>query len=314
MVRTFVDWMHLLRVEHALMTFFAVIIAELIVTSGGSLPSTVNILGFRPDFVFFAFFTALGPALITAGSFILNDLQGFESDQENKRWERPLVRGVIGKKKALKASVALFVSGLSIAFLVNLYCFLLALAFSVFAVYYDPVLKKRPLIGNAFIASSMAIPFLYGNLAVLPSAYSSMFPPQISFYGPIIVFSLIAFVVGLGRELIITLRDVEGDRMVGAKTLPMLLGKRKTAWAASIFLISAILLSFLPLLPSGAFNVGDSFNIYYFSLISVTDALLITVILKILHSQSVSTLKACRNISLAALIVGLFAFSTFAFS
>ncbi len=303
----FWDWLHLVRAEHALMTFFAIIISEMVVTHASlppSFPAHWLVLGFPA----FAFFSALGPALVTAGSFVLNDYQGFASDYANKRWERPLVRGAISRQGARDASIALFLAGLALAFLVNAGAFLITLAFSIAAVLYDPVLKKKPFFGNAYIAASMAIPFFYGYFAVVFTVPGAVFSAQIildMLKEPVTFLAMVAFLVGLGRELIITLRDVHGDKKVGATTLPMVIGAKNTVRLASFFILSAVALSFAPLL--------KQFYLYYFFFIAITDALLLLVVVKILSSQSLPTLKTCRNLSLAALIVGLFAFSTLAF-
>ncbi|MFA6049358.1 MAG: geranylgeranylglycerol-phosphate geranylgeranyltransferase [Candidatus Micrarchaeia archaeon] len=298
------DWMHLIRAEHALMTFFAIIISEMVVTQA-SLPPAFPEFWRNLGFPIFAFFSALGPALVTAASFILNDVQGFASDHANKRFERPLVRGTISKTRARNASIVLFALGLAASFFVNAYAFLITLGFSILAVAYDPVLKKKPFLGNLYIAGSMAIPFVYGNVAASVSAQTFTIPPQLALDDSIVVFSLVAFVVGLGRELIITLRDVHGDRAVGALTLPMVIGARNTVRLSSFFIISAVALSMVPLL--------QQFYVYYLFFISGTDALLLFTIYKINKSHDTATLKACRNYTLLALIIGLFAFSTLAF-
>ncbi len=301
----FWDWLHLMRAEHALMTFFAVIIAEMIITHA-SLPPAFPAHWLALGFPAFAAFSALGPSLITAASFILNDVQGFSSDYANKRWERPLVRGVIARRKALHAAIILFALGIVLTWFVNPFAFLIALGFSILAIAYDPIFKKKPFLGNAYIASTMAIPFIYGNVAVSVSAQTFTLPPQVAIDQTIVFLSLLAFTVGLGRELIITLRDVKGDRKTGATTLPMILGAKNTVYLSSFFILSAIALSLAPMI--------RQFNPYYAFFISITDALLLLVVYKTLTDASEHSLKACRNYSLLALIIGLFAFSTLAFS
>ncbi len=303
----FWDWLHLIRAEHALMTFFAIVISEMVVTHA-SLPPSFPTHWLALGFPLFAFFSALGPALVTAGSFVLNDYQGFASDYANKRWERPLVRGAISRQAAIWASAAFFATGIALSFFVNVSAFLITLGFSIAAFLYDPVLKKKPFLGNLYIASSMAIPFFYGYFAVVFTVPGTMFSMQIILdllKEPVTFLAMVAFLVGLGRELIITLRDVHGDKKVGATTLPMVIGAKNTVKLASFFILSAVALSFAPLL--------EQFYFYYFFFIAITDALLLLVVVKILSSTALATLKSCRNLSLAALIVGLFAFSTLAF-
>jgi len=110
------------------------------------------------------FFTAL---FLEASTFALNDYYDFEIDKKNKRVDRPLVRGDISKNTALYLFFILFPLGIACSYFVNLTCFIIALVTALFAIFYDVVLKKIKLLGNFFIAYTMAIPFIFGAASVL---------------------------------------------------------------------------------------------------------------------------------------------------
>ncbi|MBI5224292.1 geranylgeranylglycerol-phosphate geranylgeranyltransferase [Candidatus Micrarchaeota archaeon] len=280
------DWLKLARIEHSALVAIAIVISQALSAkfSGGSFAITYANL-----------FPALGPFFITAGAFILNDYFGFETDRLNGRKERPIVGGRIGKEIALKASLFLMCLGLLLSLFVNFNCFAIALVFAFLSAIYDKVLKPLPLVGNVFIASSMAISFIYGNFAV-----ALVIQPII------LLFVGISFFAGVGRELIITLRDVEGDRKIGAKTLPMALGPKNTILLAAVLFGIAIMLSWQPM--------QQQYVSPYAFLIYANNLLLIKSLLLLADKQNEKNFKKTRNYTLVAILLGLLAFATLIFN
>ena len=136
------DWLRLTRAEHGFIVFLAVVVSQFVVTK-------------KLDSSFF--FPALGPLLITWGAFAWGDYFGLKSDTFLGRDSLPLVSGKIKPRHALWVGAFLMLTGAGLTFFVNAPAFAMALAYTAGAMAYDPVLKKRPLLGNAFIASSMAV-------------------------------------------------------------------------------------------------------------------------------------------------------------
>ncbi len=276
----FNDWLKLSRIEHSALVAIAIVISQALSAkfSGGSFSISYASL-----------FPALGPFFITAGAFILNDYFGFETDRLNGRKDRPLVGGRIGKEIALRAAVFLMCLGLLLSLFVNFNCFAIAVVFAFLSAIYDKVLKPLPLVGNVFIASSMAISFIYGNFAVV----NELQPIILLFVG-------ISFFAGIGRELIITLRDVEGDGKIGAKTLPMILGPKNTILLAALLFGIAIMLSWQPM--------QMQYVSPYAFLIYANNLLLIKSLLLLANKQDGKNFKKARNYTLAAILLGLLAF------
>ena len=163
------------------------------------------------------------------------------------------------------------------------------MVFAFLSAIYDKVLKPLPLVGNVFIASSMAISFIYGNFAVV----NELQPIILLFVG-------ISFFAGIGRELIITLRDVEGDGKIGAKTLPMILGPKNTILLAALLFGIAIMLSWQPM--------QMQYVSPYAFLIYANNLLLIKSLLLLANKQDGKNFKKARNYTLAAILLGLLAF------
>ncbi|MBI5229526.1 geranylgeranylglycerol-phosphate geranylgeranyltransferase [Candidatus Micrarchaeota archaeon] len=278
------DWWRLARAEHALMVFFAIIVSEIIVLKGSfSLDSSL-------------FFPALGPILITLASFIINDYFDYPTDKANKRVDRPLVSGGIKRQDALVASILLFFFGILSSFFVNAYCFLLAFSYAFLSVIYTPVLKRIPAAGNAFVATTYPISFLYGNFAESNTVLLL-----------VTIFSITAFFAGLGREFLNTLRDVRGDRKSGISTLPMIIGAKRTVLFSSVAFGLAVFASWLPIV------FPFKLNLFFILVMAVADTFFLMVVFKSMRDHSLKTLRECRNLSLLGMVVGLLAFASLAF-
>ena len=281
----------LFRTEHALITFFGVLVGELLVTRSFSLS---------------LLFPTIGPVLITLAAFVINDYFGLKTDKANGRRDRPLVSGKIKPETALYAAIVLFAFGLAFTWFVNSLVFILAAVYVFLTLLYDNVFKKLPLVGNLFIALTMTAPFVYGNFAVANFLLPS-----------VMLISIIAFLTGTGCELIITLRDVAGDKRAGGTTLPMLIGPKNTVILSAVLISMAVLLSFAPLLsflnilPFLEKTTSDA-QVLYVALVSICDYLLLTAVFITLKSQDLVTLKECRNKTLLALAIGVLAFLSFA--
>ncbi|NYZ76105.1 UbiA family prenyltransferase [Candidatus Micrarchaeota archaeon] len=271
----------LVRLEHSFMLAVAVAVGEAIALH--AIPQ-YNLL----------LLSILPPMLVSAASFAINDYFDLKSDRINKRMDRPLVSGEITPRNALLLSLLLFVLGIAISTLINFNCFLITLAFAIFAYLYSFKFKDIAVVGNVYIALTMAVPFVYGALAVSIEAPS-----------PVLLLSSIAFVSGLAREIMGTARDVRGDRKGrGSKTLPMLIGVRNSLMLSSLLYIIGIALSVIPYL----YIKPYAGNILYAIPALLADLMLAYIAVFSLKETSAGFMKSSRNISLAAMCVALLGF------
>jgi geranylgeranylglycerol-phosphate geranylgeranyltransferase len=172
---------------------------------------------------------------IPSYSMIINDYYDIEIDRINAP-HRPLVSGKINIKTALALAVVLLISGLTISALLNALSFAIAALFAVISYLYSWKFKRSGLIGNFLVASSMAIPFVYGSIISMN-------------FGPIpFILAGVAFFAGTSREIIKGISDVEGDMKKGVRTLTITQGAKKASIYAFIFMIVAVILSFFPLI------------------------------------------------------------------
>lgn len=272
--------LRLTRIEHSVMLVIAVIAAELIARGIPSIPVFILSL--------------VTPIFISMAAFAINDYFDLKVDKINKK-KRPLVTMELFPDDALRITALCLVVGILASAFINLYAFLIALVFGLLALLYSYRLKGIPLIGNAYIGFSMAIPFIYGSYVVSSSIGLN-----------IILVSLMIFFSGVAREIHGTIRDLHGD--VGARnlsTLPSIIGVEGSAMLAMLLyllaiIISVYLFSFIPPFRS---------NLFYIVLIAVSDLMLLYTGLGYLqrHKRNSSFYDNARNVSLAAMVVALLA-------
>ena len=214
----------LTRFEHALMFVFAVLVAEVIASAGIPPLNTALIL------------SLLVPVFSEMGSFALNDYLDIKTDKLNRKMDRPLVKGTITPGFAKWFSCACLLLSVVLAYFINMPAFIIALIFNALAVIYDWKLKDTPLLGNAYIALTMAIQFIFGSYVISPALGSLN-----------LTLALLGFVAGLAREIVKSVQDVEGDvKARSSRTLPVVIGKDASLGLALVLYFIFIPLSALP--------------------------------------------------------------------
>lgn len=209
----------IIRPLNCIMAAIAVYIASLI--SGLSLYPTLPVI-----------YALASVFLICAAGMVVNDYFDVEIDRVNKP-QRPIPSGRISKRKALAYSYLLFGIGVYVAYLINVFTFILAIIASALLVMYAWKLKKIILIGHLAISTLVALTFIYGGLINLN-------------YLPTLSLAILAFLSNVGREIYKSIEDELGDKTAGLQTIAIKYGVIRARAIASIFLLFAIVLSFLP--------------------------------------------------------------------
>ncbi|MCX8205815.1 MAG: UbiA family prenyltransferase [Candidatus Micrarchaeota archaeon] len=207
----------LVRIEHSVMLVLGVITA-------------IVLLDLQFTYVQLILLS-LCPFLVSAGAFALNDYFDAESDRRNRK-DRPIVRGDVSKQFALWLGISLLSLGALLAFPLGMHAFSIALVFAFLSVLYDWKLKDVALIGNSIIAASMAIVFIFTEVA-LAGTISQL----------TLLVCTASFLSGLGREIQKTVQDVEGDTKARkSMTLPVIIGKAASLHLSLVFIFAASLL------------------------------------------------------------------------
>jgi geranylgeranylglycerol-phosphate geranylgeranyltransferase len=227
---------------------------------------------------------------IGAACHPLNDYFDYEVDKVVHP-KRPLPSGLFKPITAVYMSLILFLISLALSSFINIFCFSINLIGIALIFSYELSLKNKGLSGNMLVAFTAALSFNYGGAMV-----GDLFRPTF--------FTVIAFFIFFGREIIMDVRDFEGDRHTRV-TLPLKIGKKKAVYLGSgMITISVILLLFVPLF-YGSFHS-------WFELLAVPLALftIYTVSLSIVDMNNVrktaELLRVVMILGLVSFIAGIF--------
>ena len=266
----------LIRPLNSTMVGFAVIVG--MVVSGFTKMSYLSAaLGFLTGF------------LISGYSMIINDRYDIEVDRVNNP-NRPLVKGSVSIKEAEVAAVTLLVLGLATSILLGWLTLFIAALFALIAWLYNYRVKRYGLLGNMLVSASVAIPYIYGAVAI-----GAADEPLIYF------LALTSFLAGLGREVVKTICDVKGDEIRDVRSVARVWGAGAAAKVSSIFFISAILTSLLPIMLG---LLGLTYGI----LVSAPICIFIALTIKILRDSSAESAYLVKRVALLGMLLGLIAF------
>ena len=206
----------------------------------------------------------VGTFFASAGGMVINDYFDFDIDSVNKP-ERPIPRGQISRGGALYFSFALFGCAVVCAAFTNIWCIIVGIPALLLIILYSWKLKRKLFVGNVAVAALSGLALLYGGIASGSIHLVS-------------ILAVIAFFATIAREMAKDIEDVEGDRLGGSQSVPVILGVEKTAQIASIFLFLAIVFSFLP-------YTYDIFGWWYVAMIIPVDLVMLYVGLQMLSKK-----------------------------
>jgi len=199
---------------------------------------------------------------ITSGSMAFNDY--FDRDIDKKiHPNRPIPSGKIRPIQALIFSITLFIISLLVSLLINPLCFVIAVITIDLLVLYETIFKNQAFLGNMIVAFIVAISFSFGGAAIGNIKIS-------------LEFTLLAFFLMLGRELLMDVTDMEGDKL-NRYTLPMKIGEKKSVYIACFFLFISVLFLFMPAL-TGIFS-----NYYLIFILPVQALIIYSTILPLIN-------------------------------
>lgn len=191
----------------------------------------MNVFIFLPIFyatnnVKFAFVHTLPFIVMLSGEVALNDCVDIEKDRINKP-QRPLVKGNINVSSALRLTIAIIILGIVLGCIIyrdsheRLICFAVV---SIVLACYNIKSRIIPLIKTIITATTtvLALSFVYTFISIDLSRY---------------LFLGAAFFFILGRELLMDIRDIEGDKRFNYETLAVLCGPTKIRKIALLSLV-----------------------------------------------------------------------------
>jgi 4-hydroxybenzoate polyprenyltransferase len=208
--------------------------------------------------------------LIAAGGYVVNDIEDVEIDRLNKPENKRIVERIYPLSICWKIYWVITILGffisLYLAFFIHNFVQLVLYPAAVALLWaYSKWFKRQPLIGNLVVSGFCAFVawvVLYAQTLTTPIRKAS-----INFKGDydlnyqkfsinvLLVFgvyAIFAFMSTLFREIIKDMEDVTGDKAQGCRTLPVLLGIKKTKIIA--FIIGCLFVNSLITLSIFFFN------------------------------------------------------------
>ena len=244
----------LIRLDLSFAAAICVVAGEILALSG--IPSLGQIIaGFSCGF------------FISASALVLNDYFDLESDRINAP-NRPLPSGMVSKSEIIYLTVFTTLLGLYSAFVLGMSVLIIGIIFWIIGVLYNWKLKRTGLFGNIMVASSVAITFIIGGIAVGN-------PWNVTVWS----FGLMAFLVDLGEEISADAMDLEGDKLQNSKSIAIVWGRKVALKVSSLLFGLVILVSFFPLI------FGNLGNVYLLAM-TVIDANIIYFVYKLLRSKT----------------------------
>jgi len=233
-------------------------------------------------------FAAISGIALGAAGNAWNDICDAAADRVNRPGgARPVAAGQIARGTADLIVFLGALVGLAAAALVSGWQVVAAVAALIVMLAYSPVLKPRPAVGNVAVALVAGSPPFYGALAVGAPAAGVV---------PWVLAAWLHFV----REIVKDVEDESGDRVIGRRTLPIVVGRRPAqvvAAGAGLLFIPASLL-----LPRSAGYGGAYFLI---ALVAQMAVLVAATWLLLGRVERVSTLlKSAMVAGLVALVAG----------
>lgn len=154
----------------------------------------------------------LATLAISSAANAWNDYRDIEIDKINQP-QRPLPSGAITPKAALIFSVVMTLVSVLLAALINLPAFLIAVSSAVLLYIYSWRLKSTILLGNVVVAFISGLSAVFGGVAA-------------GNVGPSLWLAAIIFTAIMGREVLKTMADYEGDLRQQIRTISTAWGRR----------------------------------------------------------------------------------------
>ena len=167
--------------------------------------------------------------LIAASGYIVNDIYDYNLDQINKP-----EKVVLGKFLKSRDAIIIYMMFNFLAIVLSIFLcmkieqeiYILVFLLIIYCLWlYSKKLKKYKTIGNILIAFFISLSIL--NVPLF--SYKNILSDDRFFVFLIIsIFSVLAFLINIKREIIKDIEDIEGDKIHKVKSLPIIFGTKKS--------------------------------------------------------------------------------------
>ena len=218
----------------------------------------------------------LATVLIAAGGYVINNIIDQSTDRINKP-NQVIVGKSISEADAYTIYMGLTIAGVAIGFYLSnvilkpgFAAIFIMIAATLYL--YATSLKQMMIIGNCIVALMLSCSVLIiGVFDLLPATDSTNQQQMKVVFSILLDYALFTFIINFLREIVKDIEDVDGDYNQGMSTLPIVIGKSRTA--KTVFG-----LSFMPLILLLVY-----INVYLLNLLFTTLYLLLFVVGPLLY-------------------------------
>ena len=220
---------------------------------------------------------------------VSNDIYDYEVDRVNQP-TRPLPSGKITVRQATTFSIILLLLGLVSSLELGFANLGIAALFALIGWYYNYRGKQSGLFGNSLVALSLAIPYIFGSIALGNYSINLAY-----------LLALTSFLAGMGREVLKGVSDVEGDRIRNVRTVALVRGTGLAKTLSAIFFLLAVGSSVLPLV----FGLLGKATDLYVVLILIPDGIFLYLSYRVLKVKNVGETPKLKSVALGGMMLGL---------
>jgi geranylgeranylglycerol-phosphate geranylgeranyltransferase len=271
----------MIRPANSILVGFAVVVGIAITSNN-----------YREIFSLTSLFGFLTGFLVSSFSMVSNDIYDYEVDRVNQP-SRPLPNGRVTVQQAKNFSLILLILGLASSLTLGLANLAIAALFALIGWYYNYKGKQSGLFGNSLVALSLAIPYIFGSIALGNYSINLAY-----------LLALTSFLAGMGREILKGVSDIEGDRIRDVRTVASVQGIRVAKYLSALFFLLAVASSVFPALFG---LLGKAFTLYVI-LILIPDGIFLYLSYRVLKVTDVRETLRLKSFALGGMMLGLLIF------
>lgn len=239
---------------------------------------------------------------IIGAGYVINDIYDVEIDSVNKS-ENRIVERVISKKVAWRFYASLTLIGIVLsallAIIVRSWWFGFSFCSLVFILWlYSYRLKRKLLVGNLLVAFLTVLPIVFVWWLYILQMPDLLKNQELMAW--VFGYAGFAFLMNLLREIIKDMEDVPGDRIIGCRTLPIVLGIHRSKIIVNIIAVFTIFLLI------GIVYVLASYNYTTISLYLMATTLvpILAIIRGVIHAKSKDDFHRMSTLSKLIMLLG----------
>lgn len=276
-VFTFGGFIKIIRPENLLLVAFAQLMTAffLVGTTNGGLPVLKD---------YHLYLLIISTVILTASGYMINDYYDVKIDYVNRPKAVVIGKGM-KRRMVMILHTVMNVVGILVGLLVHPKIGTITFVAAFLLWLYSNTLKRLPFIGNLTVASLTGLAIWIVGIYYQKSELL------------IITYAIFAFFINLIREILKDIEDRNGDRKHGCKTLPIVLGFRKTK---NIIFIIAFL--FVASILFVTFKINEPLLFLYFGGLSL---FFIAFMVKIYKADRKSHFSELSTISKLLMLTGI---------